>query len=125
MNRGVRTSRLREELDFRHLQEDTLLGIQATASVLTHRLPAHGGSGSSLWATVEANTTKVAGLGWAGVSPAGGSSLLAKAELLCFGLNRQDPRKSLEPSILKSVREFSFYFFFQYCMDRGKGNRNP
>lgn len=70
---------------------------------------------------MEANTTKVAGLGWAGVSPAGGSWLLAKGELLCFGLNRQDPRKSLEPSILKSVREFSFYcFFFSIAWTEGK-----
>ena len=66
-------------------------------------------------------TLQVAGLGWAGVSLAGGS-WLAKGKLLCFGLSRQDPRKGLELSILKSVRKLSFYFSFsvEYGQREGK-----
>ena len=69
-------------------------------------------------------TLKVAGLGWAGVSLAGGGSWLAKGKLLCFGLSRQDPRQGLELSILKSVRQLSFYFRFSVEYGQWEGKQD-
>lgn len=66
-------------------------------------------------ANIASSWTRVGRSLWQEVAPG-----WSKGKLLCFGLSRQDPRKGLELSILRSVRELSFYFSVEYGQREGK-----